>query len=214
MSPCRRYAAVSATSLAPLTASNAFDSNAPPAFSLRESASANGVPARYIANSPASLFSGSAACAAAIAAAIAARFFNLLLSAARASESAARSSKRVIVSSRAILPYDAGRQAASSHTEAVRCKAASCGLRSRYALRSASLSTRPASRAATDSALQQELERLGAAADALEHSLPSFTCSETGVSERLLNGKVKEHDTPDRNPPRQARRRRLAGRIG
>jgi hypothetical protein len=43
-------------------------------------------------------------------------------------------------------------------------------------------------------ALQQELERLGAAADALEHSLPSFSCLEAGMSERLQNGKVKEHE--------------------
>jgi hypothetical protein len=48
--------------------------------------------------------------------------------------------------------------------------------------------------AADSSALQQELQRLGTAADALEHSLPSFTCSEAGVSEWLVGGKVKAHD--------------------
>ena len=44
------------------------------------------------------------------------------------------------------------------------------------------------------SALTQELERLGAAAEALEHALPSFTCQQTAMSEYLLNGKPKEHD--------------------
>jgi hypothetical protein len=44
-----------------------------------------------------------------------------------------------------------------------------------------------------DLSLQQELERLGAAADALEHTLPSFSCRETGSSDWVVNGKVKRH---------------------
>jgi hypothetical protein len=42
--------------------------------------------------------------------------------------------------------------------------------------------------------LAQELVRLGAAAEALEHALPSFTCQQTAMSEYVLNGKAKEHD--------------------
>jgi hypothetical protein len=42
--------------------------------------------------------------------------------------------------------------------------------------------------------LKQELQRLGAAASALDHSLPSFTCEETVVSQRL-HGKKAEQQT-------------------
>lgn len=41
--------------------------------------------------------------------------------------------------------------------------------------------------------LRQTLDRLAAAAEVLEHSLPSLTCFETAVSETLKNGKVKKH---------------------
>jgi hypothetical protein len=44
-----------------------------------------------------------------------------------------------------------------------------------------------------DSALQQELQRLGVVAEALDHSLPSLTCQENGLSERIVRGKVKQH---------------------
>jgi hypothetical protein len=40
--------------------------------------------------------------------------------------------------------------------------------------------------------LKQELQRLGAAASALDHSLPSFTCEETVVSQRLHGKKVEQ----------------------
>jgi hypothetical protein len=40
--------------------------------------------------------------------------------------------------------------------------------------------------------LRQTLDRLGAVAQSLEHSLPSITCVETGVSEALKKGKVKK----------------------
>jgi hypothetical protein len=40
--------------------------------------------------------------------------------------------------------------------------------------------------------LQQLLDRLGAIAQSLEHSLPSLTCVETGVSQALKKGKVKK----------------------
>jgi len=43
-------------------------------------------------------------------------------------------------------------------------------------------------------ALRNELERLGAAAESLDHALPSFTCQETGVSQFLNGGKAKERD--------------------
>jgi hypothetical protein len=42
--------------------------------------------------------------------------------------------------------------------------------------------------------LQQELERLGTAEDTLEHSLPSFSCQEIGVSQWLVGSKMKERD--------------------
>jgi len=42
--------------------------------------------------------------------------------------------------------------------------------------------------------LAQELERLGAAAESLEHALPSFTCQQTAMSEYVVKGKAKEHD--------------------
>jgi hypothetical protein len=38
--------------------------------------------------------------------------------------------------------------------------------------------------------LQQELLRLGEAATELEHTLPSFTCQESALSQQLKNGKV------------------------
>lgn len=38
--------------------------------------------------------------------------------------------------------------------------------------------------------LQQELQRLGAAATELEHALPSFTCQESALSQELKGGKV------------------------
>jgi hypothetical protein len=41
-------------------------------------------------------------------------------------------------------------------------------------------------------ALQDELEKLGAAAQSLQRDLPSFTCTETGLSQALKKGKVKE----------------------
>ncbi len=40
-------------------------------------------------------------------------------------------------------------------------------------------------------ALRVELEKLGAAAQSLQHDLPSFTCTETGLSQALKKGKVK-----------------------
>ncbi len=89
ISPCRRYAAVSAISVAPDTCNSPRDNSAPPAFSFRESASANGVPARYSTNSPASPLSGASACAAAIPSAIAARFFSRPVSRESASASSA-----------------------------------------------------------------------------------------------------------------------------
>jgi hypothetical protein len=46
---------------------------------------------------------------------------------------------------------------------------------------------------ANDTALQQELQRLGVVAEALDHSLPSITCQEDGLSERIVRGKVKQH---------------------
>jgi hypothetical protein len=46
---------------------------------------------------------------------------------------------------------------------------------------------------AEDAVLKRELQRLGVAAEALDHSLPSLTCQESAVSERLLRGKVKQH---------------------
>jgi hypothetical protein len=44
----------------------------------------------------------------------------------------------------------------------------------------------------TSPPLKQELLRLGAAASALDHSLPSFTCQETVVSQRLHGKKVEQ----------------------
>jgi hypothetical protein len=44
-----------------------------------------------------------------------------------------------------------------------------------------------------DAALQQDLHRLGVVAEALDHSLPSLTCQENGLSERIVRGKVKQH---------------------
>ena len=41
-------------------------------------------------------------------------------------------------------------------------------------------------------ALQDELKKLGAAALSLQRDLPSFTCTETGLSQALKKGKVKE----------------------
>ena len=40
--------------------------------------------------------------------------------------------------------------------------------------------------------LQAELEQLGAQAQSLQNDLPSFTCKETGLSQELKKGKVKE----------------------
>jgi len=40
---------------------------------------------------------------------------------------------------------------------------------------------------------QQELRKLGAVAETLDHSLPSLTCQEDGLSERIVRGKVKQH---------------------
>jgi hypothetical protein len=40
--------------------------------------------------------------------------------------------------------------------------------------------------------LQEELKQLGAAAQSLQRDLPSFTCTETGLSQALKKGKVKE----------------------
>jgi hypothetical protein len=44
-----------------------------------------------------------------------------------------------------------------------------------------------------DAGLQRELQRLGVVSEALDHSLPSLTCQESAVSERLVRGKVKQH---------------------
>ena len=44
-----------------------------------------------------------------------------------------------------------------------------------------------------DTVLQQELQRLGVVAQALDHSLPSLTCQENAISERIVRGKVKQH---------------------
>ena len=44
-----------------------------------------------------------------------------------------------------------------------------------------------------DTALQQDLQRLGIVAEALDRSLPSLTCQESGLSERIEHGKVKKH---------------------
>ncbi len=41
--------------------------------------------------------------------------------------------------------------------------------------------------------LQQLLQRLADVAESLEHSLPSLTCVESGVSEGINKGKVKKH---------------------
>jgi hypothetical protein len=46
---------------------------------------------------------------------------------------------------------------------------------------------------AEDAGLQRELQRLGVVSEALNHSLPSLTCQESAVSERLVRGKVKQH---------------------
>jgi hypothetical protein len=46
---------------------------------------------------------------------------------------------------------------------------------------------------ADDASLQRELQRLGVVAETLDHSLPSLTCKETGLSERVDRGKVKQH---------------------
>jgi hypothetical protein len=46
---------------------------------------------------------------------------------------------------------------------------------------------------ADDATLQQELQKLGVVAEALDHSLPSLTCQENGLSERIVRGKVKQH---------------------
>lgn len=56
----------------------------------------------------------------------------------------------------------------------------------------------PGTRAAAQSnpgstELRQTLDRLGALAESLQHSLPSLTCVETGISEALRKGKVKRH---------------------
>jgi hypothetical protein len=45
----------------------------------------------------------------------------------------------------------------------------------------------------TSPELQLLLQRLAEVAESLEHSLPSLTCVETGVSEGLNKGKVKKH---------------------
>lgn len=44
----------------------------------------------------------------------------------------------------------------------------------------------------SQTALQDELEKLGAAAQSLQRDLPSFECTETGLSQALKKGKVKE----------------------
>jgi len=41
--------------------------------------------------------------------------------------------------------------------------------------------------------IQQLLQRLADVAESLEHSLPSLTCVESGVSEGINKGKVKKH---------------------
>lgn len=55
-----------------------------------------------------------------------------------------------------------------------------------------SSSNAPAQQDPTTSTLQQELQRLGVAASALERSLPSFTCQETVVSQRLQGKKLQQ----------------------
>ena len=93
-SPCRRYATVSATSVHPETAFTARVSNAPPAFSFRGSASANGCPARYKQNRPASPTDSVATRP--TAAAIAARFFSRPVSPASSSANRANSPNNAI----------------------------------------------------------------------------------------------------------------------
>jgi hypothetical protein len=44
-----------------------------------------------------------------------------------------------------------------------------------------------------DAPLQRELQRLGVVAEALDHSLPSLSCQESALSERIERGKVKQH---------------------
>ncbi len=46
---------------------------------------------------------------------------------------------------------------------------------------------------AETTALERELQKLGAEAEALNQSLPSLTCQESALSERIDNGKVKQH---------------------
>jgi hypothetical protein len=53
-----------------------------------------------------------------------------------------------------------------------------------------SSSNAPAQQDTTPPTLQQELQRLGVAATALDHTLPSFTCQETVVSQRLQGKKL------------------------
>lgn len=56
-----------------------------------------------------------------------------------------------------------------------------------------SVSLRGQQGSADDRALLQELQRLGVVAESLDHSLPSITCQEDGLSERIVRGKVKQH---------------------
>jgi hypothetical protein len=44
-----------------------------------------------------------------------------------------------------------------------------------------------------DEALKRELHQLGEVAESLNQALPSLTCQETAVSERIVRGKVKQH---------------------
>jgi hypothetical protein len=56
-----------------------------------------------------------------------------------------------------------------------------------------SASARGQQGSADDPALQQELHRLGVVAETLDRTLPSLTCLENAVSERIVRGKVKKH---------------------
>jgi hypothetical protein len=51
----------------------------------------------------------------------------------------------------------------------------------------------PGQQGSAGTALEQDLQRLGVVAEALDHSLPSLTCQENGLSERIVRGKVKQH---------------------
>jgi hypothetical protein len=53
--------------------------------------------------------------------------------------------------------------------------------------------SRMVAQAPADAALQKELTKLGAMAESLDHSLPSFTCKEDGTSELHEGRKVREH---------------------